>query len=48
MSKYIREDNTRSNAFYLGYLDAKELYPDFNPTSFEEMLKEVVDGKAPK
>jgi len=47
-SKYIREDNTPENAKYLGYLDARELYPDFQPITFEEFLKEALDGKAAK
>ncbi|KAF7325439.1 Glycoside hydrolase [Mycena kentingensis (nom. inval.)] len=37
-SKYVREDNTPENAKYLGYLDAKELYPDFTPTTFREFM----------
>jgi hypothetical protein len=45
-SKYLRGDNTRENAKYLGYLDARELYPDFKPISFEQFLQEVLDGKA--
>lgn len=45
LSKYFRADNTRMNALYLGYLDARELYPDFLPISFETFFKEVLDGK---
>lgn len=48
LSKYVREDNTLKNALYLGYLDARELYPDFVPIAFEETVKETVEGKAPK
>ncbi|KAF2027043.1 NAD(P)-binding protein [Setomelanomma holmii] len=48
LSKYVREDNTRENALYLGYLDAKELYPDFVPISFEDTIKEALDGNAVK
>jgi hypothetical protein len=44
LSKYIREDNTRANALYLGYLDARELYPDFKPISFEDYFKEALEG----
>ena len=44
-SKYVRRDNTRKNALYLGYLDGKELYPDFKPVTFEELFKEVLEGK---
>ena len=47
-SKYIRADNTIANAKYLGYLDAKELYPDFEPISFETFLKELMAGKVRK
>jgi hypothetical protein len=47
-SKYVREDNTRKNALYLGYMDGRELYPDFVPLSFEDTMKEVLDGKAVK
>lgn len=44
--KYIRGDNTPENATYLGYLDARELYPDFKPVKFREYFTEVKDGKA--
>jgi hypothetical protein len=44
ISKYIRKDNTRDNALYLGYLDAKELYPDFKPVTFEDFAKELLQG----
>lgn len=43
-SKYIRGDNTRENALYLGYLDAKELYPDFKPVTFEAFIQELLRG----
>jgi len=43
-SKYFRADNTRENALYLGYLDGKELYPDFKGTSFEAFFKETLEG----
>lgn len=45
LSKYFREDNTRQHALYLGYLDAKVLYPDFQAISFEQYFKEILDGK---
>lgn len=41
----IRGDNTPEHAKYLGYLDGKELYPDFKPRSLEGFLKDVLDGK---
>lgn len=44
-AKYIRKDNTRENAIYLGYLDARELYPNFEPISFEQTLKDALDHK---
>lgn len=46
MSWGIRGDNTPEYAKYLGYLTSKELYPDFQPTSFEDYTREVFDGKA--
>ncbi|KAK7184037.1 hypothetical protein DPSP01_001321 [Paraphaeosphaeria sporulosa] len=44
-SKWIRADGTLENAKYLGYLDAKELYPDLKPVNFEAFLDELVEGK---
>lgn len=44
-SKYIRRDNTPAMGKYLGYLDARELYPDFEPISFERFVDELVEGK---
>ncbi|KAL1970918.1 hypothetical protein VTN77DRAFT_2752 [Rasamsonia byssochlamydoides] len=46
MSWGIRGDNQPEYAKYLGYLDAKELYPDFKPIPFEEYLKELLAGTA--
>jgi hypothetical protein len=48
ISKYIRRDNTPENAKYLGYIDARELYPDFKPISFSEYLDELLAGKGYK
>ncbi|KAL2823435.1 hypothetical protein BDW59DRAFT_148615 [Aspergillus cavernicola] len=45
-SKYVRQDNQPRFAKYLGYLDARELYPDFKPVSFREYFEEVLAGKA--
>jgi hypothetical protein len=45
-SKFIRGDNTPEVAKYLGYLDARELYPDFKPKTFEEFTKDLLAGKA--
>ncbi|KAJ7769312.1 hypothetical protein B0H16DRAFT_1517440 [Mycena metata] len=44
-SKYVRGDNTPQYAAYLGYLDARELYPDFRPKGFEEFIHDVLSGK---
>ncbi|KAJ7137577.1 hypothetical protein C8R43DRAFT_1019729 [Mycena crocata] len=44
-SKYVRADNTPEYAAYLGYRDARELYPDFKPITFRDMLGEVLEGK---
>lgn len=45
-SKFGRGDNSPEYAKYLGYLDAKDLYPDFVPRPIEAYLKELLDGKA--
>ena len=45
-SMYVRADNSPGNAKYLGYLDSRELYPDFKPIGFEEYMKEALQGKA--
>jgi hypothetical protein len=42
----IRGDNVPEYAKYLGYLDAKELYPDFKSISFEEYVQELLGGVA--
>lgn len=47
-SKFVRADNTLENAKYLGYLNTRELYPDFKPIRFEEFIREVLEGKAKK
>ncbi|KAL1845783.1 hypothetical protein Plec18167_004976 [Paecilomyces lecythidis] len=44
-SKYVRQDNRPWYAKFLGYLDARELYPDFKPISFRECVQEALDGK---
>ncbi|KAJ7165838.1 hypothetical protein C8R46DRAFT_1096354 [Mycena filopes] len=45
-NKYVRGDNTPEYAKYLGYLDTKELYPEFRPRTFVEFARELLDGKA--
>ena len=47
-SKFVREDNCPANAKYLGYLDTRELYPDFKPINFEQFVREVLQGEAKK
>jgi hypothetical protein len=47
-SKFVREDNCPVNAKYLGYLDTREMYPDFKPISFEQFVREVLQGEAKK
>ncbi|KAF2188489.1 isoflavone reductase family protein [Zopfia rhizophila CBS 207.26] len=47
-SRAVRGDNQPAYAKYLGYLDARELYPDFKPKSFREFTRELLDGKAEK
>ncbi|KAJ7286373.1 hypothetical protein C8J57DRAFT_1446898 [Mycena rebaudengoi] len=45
-SKYVRADNTPEYAAYLGYLDVRDLYPDFTPRSFRQFVGELLEGKA--
>ncbi|GES64186.1 NAD(P)-binding protein [Aspergillus terreus] len=42
----IRGDNTPEYAQYLGYITAKDLYPDFQPIQFRDYLETVVRGTA--
>jgi hypothetical protein len=44
-SKYVRKDNTPEKAKELGYLDARELYPELKPRSFKEFVGDLLDGK---
>lgn len=44
-SKYVRGDNTSKYARYLGYVDARELYPHLKPITFKEFVADLVDGK---
>ncbi|RWA05231.1 hypothetical protein EKO27_g9877 [Xylaria grammica] len=46
LSWAIRGDNTPEYAKYLGYLDGKELYPDFEFTRFEDYVKKALEGTA--
>jgi hypothetical protein len=47
-SKYVRQDNSPRYAKYLGYIDARELYPDLKPTTFRDFFEEVLAGKGRK
>lgn len=44
-SKYVRMDNRPEYAKYLGYLDARELYPEFKPKTFRDFVVDLLDGK---
>ncbi|KAF2398568.1 NAD(P)-binding protein [Trichodelitschia bisporula] len=46
LSKFVRGDNTLTNALYLGYLDAHVLYPDISPVAFRDYAREIIEGKA--
>ena len=39
-SLYIRGDNTVEKAVAAGALDARQLYPDYEPTSLEQIIRE--------
>ncbi|KAJ1329850.1 NmrA family NAD(P)-binding protein [Microdochium nivale] len=41
-----RGDNTPENAKYLGFLSARELYPDFKPISLEGFVREALEAGA--
>ena len=41
----IRGDNTPEKAKELGYLDARELYPELQTLSWKGYVRELVDGK---
>jgi hypothetical protein len=45
ISLYVRGDNTPENAKYLGYVDAHDLYPDFEYTSFDSFVDDLIAGK---
>ncbi|KAF7354699.1 Glycoside hydrolase [Mycena sanguinolenta] len=47
-SKYVRGDNTPAYATYLGYLNARELYPAFKPRTFGDFAQELLDGRLEK
>ncbi|EEY16796.1 isoflavone reductase family protein [Verticillium alfalfae VaMs.102] len=43
----VRGDNTPENAKYLGYLDARELYPDLQPRSWRDYIMDLEAGQIP-
>jgi hypothetical protein len=47
-SMFVRGDNSPEYAKYLGYLDARDLYPNFIPRPFQAFAKELLDGNAAK
>lgn len=44
-SKYVREDNRPECAKYLGYLGARDLYPDLKSRIFEPFVEDLMEGK---
>ena len=46
-SMHFLQENTLENAKKLGYLDARELYPDIIPTTYEEYVKEFYSLEDP-
>jgi uncharacterized protein YbjT (DUF2867 family) len=44
-SRWTREDNTPEHADYLGYLNARELYPDLQTKSMDDFVHELVEGR---
>jgi len=44
-NKYVRIYNRPEYAKYLGYLGARELYSEFEPRSFKDLVVEFLDGK---
>jgi hypothetical protein len=45
-SRAIRGEITLKFAAYLGYLNGKDLYPDFEFTNSEDYVKKVLEGNA--
>jgi hypothetical protein len=41
----VRGDNIPEKARYLGYLDARELYPDLQRRPWKEYVEDLVAGK---
>lgn len=45
VSQFVREDNTPEHAEYLGYVNGRELYPDFEFITFGEFMDDLIAGK---
>lgn len=45
-SRYIRGDNSPEYARFLGYLDAKDLYPELKGNTLEAYCQDVLNGTA--
>ncbi len=45
LTKYVRVDNTPENAEYLGYISARELYPDFTFMKFADFVDDLIACK---
>ncbi|KIL89821.1 isoflavone reductase-like protein [Fusarium avenaceum] len=43
--EWFREDNLPERAKFLGYLNSKDLYPDFEPIKYVDYVDEVLQGK---
>ncbi|KAI9163523.1 Isoflavone reductase-like protein [Paramyrothecium foliicola] len=44
---FVRAENTPEHAKYLGFLDAKELYPEVVTTGLDEYAQQAVNGQVP-
>jgi hypothetical protein len=44
-SKFVRDDNSLEHAEYLVYIDARILYPEFVPRSYDPFARELLVGK---
>jgi hypothetical protein len=46
--KFVRGDNTPENATYLGYVDGRKLYPDFEWIGWAQFVDELIAGNVKK
>lgn len=44
-NRFIRRDNVPKYAWYLGYLNARELYPDLTPRTFKDFAIALLAGQ---